>query len=536
MAKKRDFLWWKHGVIYHIYTRSFSDSNNDGIGDLKGIIHKIQYLKDLGVQAIWLSPVYPSPHVDYGYDIMNYTAIDSQYGSLSDFRDLLHVAHQNGIKVIMDLVLNHTSNQHPWFLESSSSVNNPKRGWYIWNESSKGKTPNNWRSAFGGSAWEFHEPTNSWYLHSFFKEQPDLNWRNADMRREFFGDIEFWLEMGVDGFRLDVINMVGKDKKFRDNPPFFKLFSIKAMLFSRNRPRSYKVIHRLRKLVDKYPDRVLIGEIYTPPPGNSELVASFLGDGTESLNLAFDFTLFFKRWDAAKYYKSIYNQYNTLHRNAWPSFVFSNHDLSRGINRFGRNGEQKARLAALLLLTLRGTPFIYYGDEIGMVNVNLKKDDLTDPLGKKFWPFYKGRDRSRTPMQWSSYVNAGFSYNKPWLPVHANHTYCNVETQTDDEVSLLSLYKFLIKLRNSSIALQKGSWEPLVEGQNQILAYFRSYEKERLLILVNFGNKPRNIPLPRGRFEYIFDSNSLVSNGFCMASIDIQPLQGFILKELPFNY
>ncbi len=531
MAKKNNYLWWKHGVIYHIYTRSFYDSNKDGIGDLKGIIQKIPYLSELGIQAIWLSPIYPSPQVDFGYDISNYSSIDPQYGSLSDFRDLLHVAHTNNIKVIMDMVLNHTSNQHPWFVESASSKNNPKRDWYIWSDSPRGKSPNNWRSAFGGSAWEYHEATQSHYLHSFFKEQPDLNWRNAEMRKEFFGEIEFWLEMGVDGFRLDVINMVGKDKKFRNNPPVYKLFSVNVRLFNRNRPRSYKIIRRLRKLIDKYPERVLIGEIYTPPPGNSELVASFLGDGEESLNLAFDFTLFFKRWDAGKFHRSIANQYQTLHKNAWPSFVLSNHDLSRGINRFGRNREIKARLAALLLLTLRGTPFIYYGDEIGMSNVNLKKDDLTDPLGKKFWPFYKGRDRSRTPMQWSSFTNAGFSYHKPWLPVHPDYNTCNVESLMDDELSIFNLYKYLINLRNSSKALQKGLWEPLLDGQNQLMAYFREFEKERLLILINFGNRQRVIPLPQGRFECVFNSQSMVCNKEVFGNVDILPLQGMILKQ-----
>lgn len=532
MTKESKFIWWKHGIIYHIYPRSYKDTNKDGIGDLNGITEKLPYLKDLGVDAIWLSPIYKSPFIDAGYDITDYKSVDDTYGDLSDFRTLLNSAHNMGIRVIMDMVLNHTSNQHPWFIESSSSLNNPKRDWYIWKKNKNNKTPNNWRSVFGGSAWELDKKTNAYYLHTFFKEQADLNWRNKAMRQELFSEIEFWLELGVDGFRLDVINMVGKDKQFRDNPPVFQYFLGKRKLFSRNRGRSYKVVRRLRKLVDKYDSKVLIGEIYNPPPGDSKLVASYLGNGKDSLNMVFDFTIFFKKWDAKKYFSSIINLYNEMPPKGWPCFVLSNHDLSRSINRFGKNKEEKAKLVASMQLTLRGTPFIYYGEEIGMTNVKLKKSELIDPLGKKFWPIYKGRDRSRTPMQWSNSINAGFSYKKPWLPVNENYTSVNVDDQMENPESIFNHYKSLIKLRKNHLALLKGKWIKYIDGEDQLIGYFRSYKEEHLLILLNFSNRVKTVYLPNGNYIYLFSGGyPYLDNKQIIKEIDLFPFQGVVLKE-----
>ena len=527
-----EYIWWKHGIFYHIYPRSFKDICNDGLGDINGIIEKLPYLKDLGVDAIWLSPIYQSPFNDAGYDISDYKSVDQDYGDLSDLRTLLNDAHSMGIKVIMDMVMNHTSNQHPWFLESSSSLNNPKRDWYIW-KNKNNQYPNNWRSVFGGSAWELDQQTNAYYLHTFFKEQPDLNWRNKAMRREFFKGIEYWLDMGVDGFRLDVINMLGKDKKFRNNPPIYKYFLGKHKTFSRNRRKSYKVVQKLRKLVDKYHSKVLIGEIYNPPPGDPKLVASYLGNGNDSLHMAFDFTIFFKKWDARKYFLSIENLYNEIPKKGWPCFVLSNHDLSRSINRFGKNKEKKAKLAATLQLTLKGTPFIYYGEEIGMTNGKLKKSELIDPLGKKFWPFYKGRDRSRTPMQWSNSVNAGFSFNTPWLPINENFSSVNVENLAEESESILNHYKSLIKIRTEYLALTHGKYIKYIEGDDQILGYFRAYKKEHLLILLNFSYKKKSVHLPNGSYEYIFSNGFLcLSNKHIINEIDLFPYQGVILKEI----
>lgn len=533
---KNDFVWWKHGVIYHIYPRSFYDTNNDGIGDLAGVIEKIPYLKELGIDAVWLSPIYPSPFKDSGYDISDYTAIDKDYGDLADFRLLLNKAHESGIKLIMDLVMNHTSDQHPWFIESSSSVDNPKRDWYIWGQPKNGQVPNNWKSVFGKSAWQFDEQTQSYYLHSFFKEQPDLNWRKKAMRKQFFKEIEFWLNLGVDGFRLDVINMIGKDRKLRNNPSLWRLLFTNTHWFNRNRPRSYKITRKLRKLLDYYPDKVLIGEIYNPPPGDAKLVASYLGNGKDSLHMAFDFSLFFKRWDAKVFYKSIAKLQKEIPAKAWPCYVLSNHDLSRGVNRFGKNKYQKAKIAALLLLTLRGTPFIYYGEEIGMSNISLKRSAMVDPLGIKYWPFYKGRDRSRSPMQWDASKNAGFSYHQPWLPVNENHAFVNVEDQLDEPESILNLYKSLIKLRKQYRSLQKGKWQPFIKGEDQIIAYYRSYKKEKLLIVLSFSAKVKILKLPKGKFKNILSfglSPSLLN--LKKRIVEIAPYCGLILKKEIIN-
>lgn len=535
MAKESSskYIWWKHGVIYHIYPRSYKDTNKDGIGDLNGIVEKLPYLRELGVDAIWLSPVYESPFNDAGYDITDYKNIDEDYGDLSDFRTLLNDAHNMGIKVIMDMVMNHTSNQHPWFIESSSSLKNPKRDWYIWKKNKGKRAPNNWKSVFGGSAWELDEKTDSYYLHTFFKEQPDLNWRNKAMRQQFFKEIEYWLDLGVDGFRLDVINMLGKDKRFRNNPPFYKFFLGNPRIFSRNRGRSYKVVQRLRKLVDSYDSKVLIGEIYNPPPGDSKLVASYLGNGKDSLHMAFDFTIFFKKWDAKKYFQSIKNLYNEIPLKGWPCFVLSNHDLSRSINRFGRNKEEKAKLAATLQLTLRGTPFIYYGEEIGMTNVKLKKSELVDPLGKKYWPIYKGRDRSRTPMQWSNNVNGGFSFSKPWLPVNENFSSVNVDDQLEDPDSVLMHYKTLIRIRREFKALTQGKWIRYIEGEDQVVGYFRSFKEEHLLVLLNFSSRDKLVHLPNGTYKYLFSGGySYLDNKQIIKEASLFPYQGIILKEI----
>ncbi len=299
-------VWWKHGVIYHIYPLSFYDSNHDGKGDLKGVILKLDYLASLGVDAIWLSPIFQSPMADFGYDVSDYYSIDPVFGSLDDFKELLEKAHERNIKVILDIVLNHTSEEHPWFIESKSDKNNPKRNWYIWRHSIKNKKPNNWKSAFGGSCWEYDRETKEYYLHSFLKQQPDLNWRNKEVRTEMFNMLNHWLELGVDGFRFDVINFIVKDKKFRNNPFLYWLFS-KRKLRTRNHSKSYRIIRKLRKVLDKYPDCTSIGEIYTLPPGDPKLSASYLLNGKNALHLTFDFSIFFVRWNARKYYKVIEN-------------------------------------------------------------------------------------------------------------------------------------------------------------------------------------------------------------------------------------
>jgi len=530
--KQKSIEWWKTAVFYHVYPRSFYDSNNDGIGDIQGIINKLEYLNELGVDAIWLSPIYDSPMKDYGYDVRNYRKIDTSYGDINDFEELLKKAHFLGIKIIMDLILNHTSIEHKWFLESSSSKKNDKRDWYIWRKGIKKSFPNNWKSVFGGSAWQYNEYTSEYYLHTFLKEQADLNWRNSSMRKAFFEEIKFWLDLGVDGFRLDVINMIIKDKKFRNNPSIVNFFNPNRKLFNRNHPKSHKIVKKVRKLVESYGNKVLVGEIFNTPPGNSELPASYLGNNNDGLHLAFDFSLFFKRWNAKTYYNSITKTYDALPSEGWPCFVLSNHDLNRSINRFGKNKEEKAIVAAVLLLTLKGTPFIYYGEELSMSNIKISKNDLADPLGKKYWPFYKGRDRSRSPMQWNSRKNAGFSQSKPWLPVSANYKEINAETLENLPNSILNNYKQLIFIRKKFISLQIGDWVPLINGDDNILAYKRIYKKEVLNILLNFSGHFRTVCMPEGRYRYVYTNHPETVSLMVAKVILLQPFQTIILQSV----
>ena len=492
------WLWWKHGVIYHIYPRSFMDSDGDGVGDIPGIISKLDYLANLGVDGIWLSPVFVSPMIDYGYDVKDYRRIDPVFGSMDDFRLLLEKAHEKGIRLILDMIMNHTSNEHPWFKESRSSLINSKRDWYIWKEGYGRQAPNNWKSSAGGSAWEFDKQTGQYYLHSFFKEQPDLNWRNPELKKAFFEELRFWLDLGVDGFRLDVINMIAKDKHFRNNPNILNIPLFQKNKYTRNRRKSHKIVNELRQLLDQFEDRVSIGEIYTMPPGNPKLSASYLANGSDGIHMAFDFSLIFRSWNARAYHKCIKGWYSHIPANGWPCFVFSNHDLFRSTNRirWRLHKDEKARIEAFLLFTLRGTPFIYYGEEIGMRNGILRKKDLRDPMGKKYWPFFSGRDKARTPMQWISQENAGFSAGNPWLPLNKDFPTRNVQYQSEDAGSVLNLYRKLIELRKNSPSLQKGNYISLVQGERGILAYMRTHEEENRLIVLNFTSHCRKISIP----------------------------------------
>lgn len=535
---KAEFNWWKHGIIYHIYVRSFYDSNNDGIGDIQGVIQKLDYLSKLGIHAILLSPVFESPMIDFGYDVSDYRKISPDYGTMEDMGNLIMKAHHHGIKVIIDMVLNHTSEQHPWFLESRSSLDNPKRNWYIWKDGRNGKCPNNWTSAVGTAAWSFDEKTKQYYLHSFFKEQPDLNWRNEEMIDAMFGEVKFWLDMGIDGFRLDVINFIAKDKKFRNNPVFMGIKLFQTPRYNRNRPRSFKIIKKLRKLVESYGNKILIGEIYVMPPGNSAIVACYLdNEENKGLHLAFDFSLIFKRWSAKSYYSCMNNVYQQLSASGWPCIVLSNHDLSRSYNRFfvGNNKIDKAKIAAVFLFTVKGTPFIYYGEEMGMSNGDIGKNEIKDPLGKKFWPFYKGRDKARTPMQWNSEIFAGFSKVKPWLPVNGDYLLKNVELQKTQENSIFNVFKTLIQLRNESMVLQQGDWQVYKKGNDGILSYYRTLDNERLLIVLNFKNAVKNLTLDKNySYEIIFtikQTDVLIQNN----KIKVAPLNAIIYKLNPIK-
>jgi alpha-glucosidase len=491
----KKWLWWKHGVVYHIYPRSFFDSNKDGIGDIKGIINKLDYLEELGIDAIWISPLYKSPQVDFGYDVSDYRDIYPVFGTLGQFKALVQEAHRRGIKIIMDLILNHTSNEHPWFIESATSVNNPKRKWYLWRDGYQGKPPNNWKTSFGATAWEYHKETGQYYYHSFFKEQPDLNWRNKSLKKEMFSIVEYWLKMGVDGFRLDVANFIVKDKKFRDNPWPVALFGQNRKMYTRNRPRSIKTLKELRKLMDRFDDTMCVGEIFTLPPGNPQLAARYLGNGRDALHMAFDFSLIFTRWSAKKYAHAIDRWITMIPQGGWPCNVLSNHDLHRNYDRmfFRLFKKQKAIVSAFLLLTIKGTPFIYYGEEIGMNNTRIPRKLIRDPLGKRFWPFYRGRDQARSPMQWNSKKYAGFSRVPPWLPVNKNYKQINVKNQHYSATSILSFYKKLIQIRKTYKALHAGGWKVIISGRRGIFAYLRWFKEEQFLIVLNFRPFPGKI-------------------------------------------
>jgi alpha-glucosidase len=528
-------VWWKHGVIYQIYPRSFYDSNNDGIGDIRGIIHKLEYLVNLGVDAIWLSPVNRSPMHDFGYDISDYYEIDPIFGTTEDFRELVREAHSRGLRVLMDLVLNHTSHLHQWFLSSRSSRSNPKRDWYIWKDGPRNRPPNNWRSVFGGSAWKWDELTCQYYLHTFLEEQPDLNWRNAELKKAMFDMIIHWLDSGVDGFRLDAVNWLIKDRRFRNNPavpgaPFFQKHH-----YDRNRPETHDILKELRRTLDGYGDRMAVGEVFTLPPGNPSLSAGYLGSEDNELNLAFDFSLMYRPWDALRYYRSLRRWMNHIPEKGWPCHVLSNHDQPRGITRYGggRDGGKRAKVAAALLLTMKGTPFIYYGEEIGMKNCRVPRCDLRDPLGKRYWPLFTGRDPARTPMQWSSDENAGFTNGRPWLPIGTDFRKNNVEEQSRDLYSLLNFYKTLIAIRKNKVAIHLGEWKPVIKGHNGVLGYYRKNGKETVFIALNFTDKNRRVHLhDRGQWKVLVSTHRFTDTHLTSLDFTLSPYEAIVLEKI----
>ncbi len=487
MAKMQ---WWKKAVFYHIYVRSFYDTNGDGVGDIPGIIQKLDYLRDLGVDAIWLSPIHRSPMYDFGYDVSSFRKIDPLFGRVKDFKELLKKAHKKKIRIVLDLVLNHTSSLHPWFLKSRIAWDSDKRDWYIWRKGKGSNPPNNWRSSFGGSAWEYDSKTDEYYLHSFLKDQPDLNWRNNKMRKTIYKRIAHWLDMGVDGFRLDVINWLIKDGDFKNNPGLSFLHHFNKKRNDRNQPEAYTIVEELRTLTDSYKDRFLVGEVFALPPGDPVLSASFMGQKNR-LHTAFDFSLLYTAWRARKFFAVIDNWYQLCLENGWPSFVLSNHDQPRAASRWGNSkiGQERTFVAACLLLTLRGTPFVYYGEEIGMLDVRLSKDQIKDPLGKKYWPLYSGRDASRAPMLWSDEAFGGFSTQPPWLPLSMDSTKTNVALQRTQEDSLWSAYQRIIHLRRKYKSLEAGDLKWLCRGEKGILAYERSFGQQSVIIVLNFVNR-----------------------------------------------
>jgi alpha-glucosidase len=480
--------WWQRAVIYQIYPRSFQDSNEDGIGDLEGIRRRLDYCVSLGIDAVWLSPIYPSPMADFGYDISNYIDIDPLFGAMHDFDRLLEEVKRRGLKLILDYVPNHTSDQHAWFKESRSRRDNAKRDWYLWRDPMPdGSPPNNWLSNFGGSAWEFDAPTGQYYYHSFLKQQPDLNWRNPEVVEAMHDVLRFWLTKGVDGFRIDVLWMLIKDDQWRDNPanPQFKpgmpLFSSQLPLYTTDRPEVQSIVAGLRRVADEFEDRVLIGEIYLPL---NRLVA-YYGKDLSGVQLPFNFQLLQTVWDPAVIADLIEQYESALPSGSWPNWVLGNHDNPRIASRVGM---AQARIAAMLLLTLRGTPTMYYGDELGMENVPVPADRVQDPFEKNVPGKGLGRDPSRTPMLWDATPYAGFSKHLPWLPVTPDHSTINVDIQSRDPESFLALYRTLLRIRKSYPALASGTYAAF-PAPSGVLAYLREASGAQLLVALNFDAK-----------------------------------------------
>ena len=500
---KKEYLWWRDGVIYQIYPRSFADSDGNGIGDLRGITDHIDYLADLGIDAIWLSPINPSPDVDFGYDVSDYRGIDRKFGNMRDFGRLVKAAGRAGIHIVMDLVLNHTSDQHPWFQSARSSKGGPFRDWYIWHDADRnGSPPNNWKSVFGGSGWEWDADTNQYYYHMFYKQQPDLNWHNPKVRSELLDVFRFWLDKGIKGFRLDVFNMYFKDAQFRSNPVKLigrRPFERQIHTYDCDRPELLGVLADIRKVLDEYDETYVIGETFL---SNPEKAADYCGGNY--LHACFNFNFLELKWSPRAFLKAVEEWETALGDTKWPNYVLNNHDIPRSASRFGlRENDERLKVAAAMLLTLRGTPFLFYGEEIGMRDIHLKRTEILDPIGKMYWPIYKGRDGCRSPMQWNANMNAGFSVMKPWLPVHPNFPQRNVEIQSQDKSSLLHFYKQLLAFRKSHQALISGDFQAIDVNSPHVLAYKRVHADQTILVLLNFVNKPQEISLPENEGTYL---------------------------------
>ncbi len=476
--------WWQTGTIYQIYPRSFQDADGDGVGDLNGIIRRIPYLRDLGVDAVWISPFYPSPMKDFGYDIADYCDVDPLFGTMADFDCLSAALHDAGLKLILDLVPNHTSDRHPWFVDSRASRNSGKRDWYIWRDGAPdGGPPNNWLSEFGGSAWSYDAATKQYYYHAFLAEQPDLNWRNAEVRNAMHEVMRFWLRKGVDGFRVDVMWHLMKDEAFRDNPvnpeyrdsdpPHNRVLPI----HSGDVDDVHEVVAGLRRVVDEFGDRVLIGELYLP----FERLARYYGHDLKGAHLPFNFALLQAPWHADSLAKLIAEYEKSLPAGGWPNWVLGNHDRPRVASRVGA---AQARNAALLLLTLRGTPTLYYGDELGMPQVDIPAHLVRDPFELNVPGKGVGRDGARTPMQWSAAAFAGFSQVEPWLPLSPSWRADNVENLAQDDASILSFYRRLLRFRRTSATLQRGRYRTIA-ALGDVLLYERELDGERILVALN---------------------------------------------------
>lgn len=492
--------WWKQSTFYEIYMPSFKDGNGDGIGDFAGITSKLDYLKELGIDGLWLTPFYPSPKVDNGYDISDYYGIDPVYGTMADFERFIQEAHRRGIKVIADLVLNHTSSEHQWFQESKSSVDHPKRDWYIWRDE-----PNNWESFFGGSAWEYDAVTDQYYYHAFAKEQVDLNWANPKVKAAMLGAMKFWLEKGVDGFRLDVINFLKVNDSFLDNP-FDVEKNEQNHLYDKDQEGILAVIEEMAEFVHQYPEKFLVGEV-----GSEDLDILKQYSGLNKLDVVFNFNIgSMGEFDADKLFQQLTETQRAYDTEQIPTLFFSSHDMSRHISRFGGD-EDRAKLVAAFMLTAKGVPFIYQGDEIGMrdwITDDISKmKDVQGIMGYKLAlqadksheealviANAKSRDKSRTPMQWSSAANAGFSESMTWITIPTDANKINVEDQQNDPDSMLSFYKDLLRLRKDHSALMVGDYE-FLRYESGMIYFVRKDSVEKIVVALNFSEQPKTLDI-----------------------------------------
>ncbi|OXB93923.1 glycoside hydrolase family 13 protein [Parageobacillus galactosidasius] len=517
--------WWKEAVVYQIYPRSFYDSNGDGIGDIRGIIAKLDYLKELGVDVVWLSPVYKSPNDDNGYDISDYRDIMDEFGTMEDWEEMLEEMHKRGIKLVMDLVVNHTSDEHPWFIESRKSKDNPYRDYYIWRPGKDGKEPNNWESIFSGSAWEYDETTEEYYLHLFSKKQPDLNWENPKVRREVYDIMKFWLDKGVDGFRMDVINMISKTPGLPDGEPQEGKKYVSGSKYFMNGPRVHEFLQEMnREVLSKY-DIMTVGETPGVTPREGIL---YTDPSRHELNMVFQFEHVdldsgpggkwdIRPWSLADLKKTMTKWQKELEGKGWNSLYLNNHDQPRAVSRFGDDGKyrvESAKMLATFLHMMQGTPYIYQGEEIGMTNVrfpsieyyrdietlNMYKERVEeygeDPQKVMEKIYYKGRDNARTPMQWDDSENAGFTTGTPWIPVNPNYKEINVKEALADPNSVFHYYKKLIQLRKQHDIIVYGTYDLILEDDPYIYAYTRTLGNEKLIVITNFSEKTPVFRLP----------------------------------------
>jgi len=530
--------WWQNAVFYEIYPRSFADTNGDGIGDLNGIDSKLDYLKNLGVDAIWISPCYPSPQVDFGYDVSDYENIDPMYGTFKDFEHLSSDAKKHDIRIIMDFVLNHTSPAHKWFQDSESSRTSAHRDWYIWRDGkAPGIPPNNWVSGFGGSAWQFDPKTNQYYYHYFAVGQPDLNWRNPEVEKAMFDVTRFWYKHGVSGFRLDAVDLLFEDPNLHDNPvlPGKNDFGDPNMenKYNDKLPEVHTELKKLRTVADEH-NAVLIGETYT---SNRDELKEYYGDHNDEIQLPMDFMFCeVNKLSPPDFRTQIANAEST---GGWPVYVISNHDMTRSYNRYGdgAHNDQIAKLMAGMYLTLRGTAIMYYGEELGMENNDpVRKEDVKDPIGIAGWPTEKGRDGERTPMQWNESPYAGFSPSKPWLPVPASYKTHNVAAESKDPDSVLEFYKHVLALRHHEPALLDGDYVALNQDNANVLSYLRRYKNEAVLVVLNMSatTQPMSFNLAEQGFSAQTAATLLTTLSSPLSgqlsSINLEPFSVYIAK------